>query len=655
MLEAVREGRPHRASGELGAARARDGDGGAPLGGRGSHDRCRFAISRRRSLIARRRGGRCRRGRRRAAPRAARRRRVRRAPARLRSAARPRSSTTRRSSTRGGSRRARPGRGGRRTRRAARARCSRETGTSRRSRSPSTAGRPASSSTAAAASSCTAAACRRPRASSTPARTARSAAGRRSCRTAGRTSPSSRSTTARSGAIFRGLAIAKLPGGAQRLYATDFHNDHVVVFDGQLAAGSCAAARSSTARSRRGTRRSASRSSGSHVFVTYASPAPVNGNDSPTGGYVDEFDLAGTLVARVGAPGHARRAVGARAGAERLRPVRRRPARRRTSAAAGSTRTRGAASGWTFDGQLPGRGGKPLTVVGVWGISFGNGGMAGPKDTLFFAAGPHRWRGRVRARRCTGSSARSRPRSPRADAGARTLGGMEEIGLFPLGIVLLPSEHVPLHIFEPRYRELIAECLEHEREFGLIYADGDGVREVGTRARVIDVLEEFEDGRLNVVVEGGARFRVERLTRGRTFLTAVVVAGARRLRPRRSGHRRRARPRRSARSPRWPARSPSEIDETRVAAVVRARRAGRAADRGEAAAARAGRGAAAPRARDRAARRRAEALLVAHRSASARRRTARAARTGNSLQQSVARTTPAAPRVDRLVTDCYWV
>ena len=100
---------------------------------------------------------------------------------------------------------------------------------------------------------------------------------------------------------------------------------------------------------------------------------------------------------------------------------------------------------------------------------------------------------------------------------------MEELGLFPLGIVLLPSEHVPLHIFEPRYRELIAECLDEQQEFGVIYADGDGVRDVGTRARVIDVLEEFADGRLNVVVEGGARFRVERLTRGRSFLTAIVA------------------------------------------------------------------------------------------------------------------------------------
>jgi Lon protease-like protein len=99
---------------------------------------------------------------------------------------------------------------------------------------------------------------------------------------------------------------------------------------------------------------------------------------------------------------------------------------------------------------------------------------------------------------------------------------MEEIGLFPLGIVLLPTERVPLHIFEPRYRDLIGECLEEDGEFGLLYADEAGVRDVGTRARVAEVLERFDDGRLNVVVEGGARFRVERLTRGRSFMTAVV-------------------------------------------------------------------------------------------------------------------------------------
>ena len=75
---------------------------------------------------------------------------------------------------------------------------------------------------------------------------------------------------------------------------------------------------------------------------------------------------------------------------------------------------------------------------------------------------------------------------------------MEEIGLFPLGIVLLPTERVPLHVFEPRYMELIGECLETDGEFGLLYADEDGVREVGTLARISEVVERFDDGRLNV-------------------------------------------------------------------------------------------------------------------------------------------------------------
>jgi Lon protease-like protein len=97
-----------------------------------------------------------------------------------------------------------------------------------------------------------------------------------------------------------------------------------------------------------------------------------------------------------------------------------------------------------------------------------------------------------------------------------------ELGLFPLGIVLLPTEQIPLHIFEDRYQELIGECLAEEREFGLIYADEDGLREIGTRASVTEVLDRFEDGRLNVVVEGRERFRLLELTDGRTFQTGLV-------------------------------------------------------------------------------------------------------------------------------------
>jgi len=99
---------------------------------------------------------------------------------------------------------------------------------------------------------------------------------------------------------------------------------------------------------------------------------------------------------------------------------------------------------------------------------------------------------------------------------------MTELALFPLGIVLLPGEQLPLHIFEERYKELISECLEDDGEFGLVYADDDGIRDVGTKARVTEVLTRFEDGRLNVLVEGGERFTLDELTDGRSFHTGHV-------------------------------------------------------------------------------------------------------------------------------------
>jgi Lon protease-like protein len=99
---------------------------------------------------------------------------------------------------------------------------------------------------------------------------------------------------------------------------------------------------------------------------------------------------------------------------------------------------------------------------------------------------------------------------------------MEELGLFPLGLVLLPTEQVPLHIFEERYKELIGECLETDAEFGLVYADDDGIRDVGTRARIVEVLTRFEDGRLNILVQGRDRFRLDELTDGRSFHTGNV-------------------------------------------------------------------------------------------------------------------------------------
>ena len=99
---------------------------------------------------------------------------------------------------------------------------------------------------------------------------------------------------------------------------------------------------------------------------------------------------------------------------------------------------------------------------------------------------------------------------------------MSEIGLFPLELVLLPSERVPLHIFEDRYRELVGDSLANGTEFGIVLEDDDGLRPVGTSTEVVELVHAFDDGRMNVLVEGRSRFRVMELTEGRTYRTAEV-------------------------------------------------------------------------------------------------------------------------------------
>jgi Lon protease-like protein len=87
---------------------------------------------------------------------------------------------------------------------------------------------------------------------------------------------------------------------------------------------------------------------------------------------------------------------------------------------------------------------------------------------------------------------------------------VERFPLFPLGLVLIPHELVPLHIFEERYKLMIGECLERDSEFGIVWLSDDGLKEVGCSARVTRVLERFDDGRINVLVEGTNPFRLVR-------------------------------------------------------------------------------------------------------------------------------------------------
>ena len=84
----------------------------------------------------------------------------------------------------------------------------------------------------------------------------------------------------------------------------------------------------------------------------------------------------------------------------------------------------------------------------------------------------------------------------------------ENLPLFPLDLVLLPGETVPLHIFEERYKRLMATLRREGGEFGIILAEEERIHETGCTAVLAGVIEEFEDGRLNVLVEGQRRFRI---------------------------------------------------------------------------------------------------------------------------------------------------
>jgi Lon protease-like protein len=87
---------------------------------------------------------------------------------------------------------------------------------------------------------------------------------------------------------------------------------------------------------------------------------------------------------------------------------------------------------------------------------------------------------------------------------------LERFPLFPLGLVLLPGEVVPLHIFEERYKLMIGECLENDTGFGIVWLSDDGLRDVGCTALVTQVIDRMEDGRMNILVEGSEPFRLLR-------------------------------------------------------------------------------------------------------------------------------------------------
>jgi Lon protease-like protein len=107
------------------------------------------------------------------------------------------------------------------------------------------------------------------------------------------------------------------------------------------------------------------------------------------------------------------------------------------------------------------------------------------------------------------------------------MGSSIELPLFPLNVVLFPGMVLPLHIFEPRYRLMIKQCIEEEKLFGVVLVQPECVlgeerpHQVGTTARIV-AAERLDDGRYNLLTEGGRRFRILEEHREQPYLSALV-------------------------------------------------------------------------------------------------------------------------------------
>ncbi len=100
---------------------------------------------------------------------------------------------------------------------------------------------------------------------------------------------------------------------------------------------------------------------------------------------------------------------------------------------------------------------------------------------------------------------------------------MTLLPLFPLDVVLLPTTPLPLHIFEPRYKEMIRECLANDAPFGVVRALEEEIAAVGCTAEIVSVTKEYPDGRMDLIAEGRKRFEVLEVNEERSFLRAEIL------------------------------------------------------------------------------------------------------------------------------------
>lgn len=100
---------------------------------------------------------------------------------------------------------------------------------------------------------------------------------------------------------------------------------------------------------------------------------------------------------------------------------------------------------------------------------------------------------------------------------------MEKIGLFPLNIVVFPESSVPLHIFEPRYKELVNTALDGHKDFGINLVDSARLYQTGCTVEVSEISRRYPDGRLDVIVTGKQRYTLRSLREGEELYYVGIV------------------------------------------------------------------------------------------------------------------------------------
>ncbi len=98
-----------------------------------------------------------------------------------------------------------------------------------------------------------------------------------------------------------------------------------------------------------------------------------------------------------------------------------------------------------------------------------------------------------------------------------------KIPIFPLGLVLLPEMIMPLHIFEERYKDMVNGCLKRNEFFGIVYYDGKQIHKVGCTANIVKLSKQYEDGRMDILVQGVQRFYMDHIDESQACLVATII------------------------------------------------------------------------------------------------------------------------------------